>query len=149
MSKMSHQTIDEIIHRVAKQLYKPTRLFDLEDLVQEGYLVYCKTKDEWRPDGGATPEGFLRLCVYRGVIKFLKKQRRYYRNEILDEEYYNSIDALWELHPDFDELDVKILEMKVDGYTYKEICEKLGISEYKTIKSWKKIINATKKSFSC
>lgn len=130
---MEHEAL---IAQLAHQLYKKTHLYDFEDLFQIG-LQSAFRLDKSYNEKLAKKTTFYTICIKRDMIKFIVKHKKNFsdvsskmlgwtKTPVCDKE----ASPLWEILPELNDQDSKIVDMISSGYTKKEISEYLGLSSH-------------------
>ncbi len=127
-----------------------------EDLIQEGAIAYIEAERSFNEDKGSL-RGFIGLCVKRHLISQLKKskteKRRMYIESLSLEKKNEDDDDLYGCVPDNTDLEKEVIKkeklekvyklidntfselerdcflMFLNGYSYEEITDELGIHE--------------------
>jgi DNA-directed RNA polymerase specialized sigma subunit len=146
MSTMSIQKIEPIIKSIVKTMYKPTRLYDREDMIQAAYLEFLRVKNKYEDNHNTSEATFYRICIYRALLKFFRKYNKHYANQTVPEQKYSEKEQPWEFYKETNELDEQIFNMILQGYTKKSISKKLGVTRYKITKTWERMSNEAEKA---
>lgn len=146
------------IHSILK---KENFYFEYKELFQELFLLLLNCIDRYDEDNGCF-YFFVKKCVERKLFDIVKKTKKNKNVYSLDEWYYQDggeryVDYVMEdnclmyyetelyeiLEDKLDEKEMKIINMKVEGYSYQEISNMLGISKqaiYRKVISIKNIV---------
>lgn len=150
--KDSKDAVSVIISRYMKLVLKRAGAYsdncsDLEDLTQEGLLALCNAIDCFDSENGARFSSFADACVtnrIRTAASAIAKHKQNDMTVIADENDIADIDSSPEnicLEKESDirikkkigsvlsPLEGKVFELYLDGRSYREIAEILGISE--------------------
>ncbi len=137
-----------IIRKIAFEYYKKFDCFgyDLDDFVQEAYLLFHNAVKIYNPDKDCLFYSFVVLCISRGLISFCKRISCGSKN--ISNNYFTDIDVLevcgnilddsglimdefikniWNSVYDLDILYISIFELRFNGFTFREIGELLDI----------------------
>lgn len=134
------------IYGIIKDCYKKCfDYIDFDDLYQDAFLVFLKCIDMYDEENGCF-YFFVRKSIERCIFNFLKKRERMKRVSSLDSMFYDNgresiVDYIcedslgYEFNPLYDKLvsklgtvNKRIVDYKMQGYTYMEIGEMLHIS---------------------
>lgn len=120
---------------------------EFDDLMQEGLIAFNRALNSYRDDCGAMIYTYIYVCLERHFITYcrnLQSKKNYYLNNSISDEYCcayidfkdpdyfinNAImyDQFTKYKNDLEFLDANILELRMNGFSYKEICCLLEIS---------------------
>jgi RNA polymerase sporulation-specific sigma factor len=132
------------IHRILKQ---ECAKYDYRELFQELFIIFINCIERYDEDGGCFYY-FVKCSAERKIFDFLNKSKRISKIASLDDCYYDDgveryVDYIQEnnseeyyetelygsLKEKLNEEEMKIIDMKVEGYTYQEIASSLGVSK--------------------
>ena len=145
-----------IIHMVNTEIYKGSITgSDREDLFQEGKIALDRAIRDYDPEMHVPLGAFAQKYIYRGIGNYLRSNIRRKASEISLDMYLNEdsnvtlsdiVAAPEKKQPDMNEvisgmepLEREIIRLKVLGYTYREISEKLSVSVKKVDNTIQKI----------
>lgn len=151
-SRESKDAVSVIISRYMKLVLKRAHTFsdncsDLEDLTQEGLLALCNAIDSFDCENGAKFSSFADACVTNRIktaAQTIAKHNRSDMTVIADENDIADADSspenIWleresgirikkKIESVLAPLEKKVFELYLDGRSYREIAEMLGISE--------------------
>jgi DNA-directed RNA polymerase specialized sigma subunit len=121
---MEHEAL---IAKLAHQLYKKTHLYDFEDLFQIGLQSAFRLDKSYNANI-AKKTTFYTICIKRDMIKFIVKHKKNFSDVSSQLVGWtktplqaNSSDPIWEILPELNERDGKIVDMLSSGYTKKEV----------------------------
>lgn len=136
-----------VIKLTARNIY----LFDgdMDDLIQEGNIALLQAIQKYSPDNNASFKTFAITCIKRRLFDLIRKNKQkifedidnfeitnsstdpYY--EVLAKEIMRTIDDV------STDIEKKIINMFLDGFSYKEIAKTLNVPEKKVDNSLQKI----------
>lgn len=138
-----------IINKIASKYLTYAKGFGIEfdDLVQEGFIALNTAIFNFNDDNNVLFYTYACVCVERHLISYCKRansKKNYYLNNSIFDDCYSICDANSYLDNFVNELsaeevfinfknsfDIKyssVLELRYNGFTYREISELLGIS---------------------
>lgn len=138
-------TADEIItgneglvQSIANTLYRHNSVYSVADLAQVGFLALCKSAHKYDPARAAVTT-FITHCARNDMVKYIQRNARVVSHierpnledtssdiSSLEEESLEIEEGINAL--DITDLQRKILNMRVDGRSYKEISAATGFS---------------------
>lgn len=151
-SRESKDAVSVIISRYMKLVLKRAHTYsdncsDLEDLTQEGLLALCNAIDSFDCENGAKFSSFADACVTNRIktaAQTIAKHNRSDMTVIADENDIADADSspenIWleresgirikkKIESVLAPLEKRVFELYLDGRSYREIAEMLGISE--------------------
>lgn len=107
--------------------FRANAVVDKEDYVQEGKIALIKAARRYKPENGKF-SSYAYKAIFNAMLSRQKKSIK--KEKILPEDLsYTQKDRLFEFLPDLNEDDVKIITLKSEGYTVKEMVRKLNLDE--------------------
>lgn len=115
-----------LVKDIARRFYFKNTIFSVEDLEQVGYLSLWKNLKKYDANR-AKLSTFMTICVRHDIIKYIKKQH-------IGRAIPAKIQSYMEDTSLFDitgtgGIEDEILALKNDGFTTREISEKLDVSQ--------------------
>ena len=123
---------------------------DVEDIVQQCRIILCRTIDLYSPKNDVLFYTFLVLCLKRGIINYIKRNKIESNINYMDYEQYDSLGYFvspYDIQNDYIDyeaqktvinfknslksLDSAIFELRYNGFSYKDIASLLDIEEKK------------------
>lgn len=134
--------VKEIVRR-----FKPQNRTEYDEYIQVGSIGLLKAIRKHDPVKGALSTIAWHHIRWE-IIRYIKKHKRAHHIESIDNhnedasyEEFNIIDII----PDnLSELEIKILQMRIDGYKINEIIQETGLDKYRLSKIYKSIIKRIK-----
>ena len=164
----NNEARDVLINRYKKRIFGIVHSFamkynltniDYEDFVSEGFIVFLKCIERYDDDYNFY--SYVVESIERKLFKLIKKESLYlnisdlndnfqdYDFPACDSQYpYKELEIKDMINENFDEYSKKIIEFKMQGYSFNEISKLMGISKkvmYKKSDSIKEILK--KKAF--
>ncbi|MGB9677505.1 MAG: sigma-70 family RNA polymerase sigma factor [Candidatus Ratteibacteria bacterium] len=137
------EKINEGLIKICKKLEKECYIFDYEDLLQE---IYIYLWEEWiKGNLNSKSHSYILRGCYLYLKNFIRKNEKnnkisfeipFENNDIYLKHTEYQIDKILKI---LDEREEKILNLILEGYTYREIGKTLGISHIMVLKILKKI----------
>lgn len=132
-----------LIHNLAQKLYKTNSRYDIDDLIQVGYLTYINSEPHY-DSSKAKESTYFHICIFRAMCRFIKKNNKF--DPFEENKYSIREEEKWEVLPDLHEQDYQVACMKMDGHSNKAISEQLNMTTLGVKLSWERIINETQKN---
>lgn len=132
--------------------FKPSNATELEEYIQLGRIGFLKAFRKYDPDRGALSTMAWHYIRWE-IIQHLNKQRKHKVKKDIEEpsdttdEKITSMDCenLWEFLPsNLNDKEKNIVELKLQGHTYKEIGQKLNYTQHWISKLYKSAIKKIK-----
>ena len=134
-----------IINKIASNYYDIVsgKGVEYEDLVQEGLIALNDAIDRYQENNGAIFYTFATLCINRHLSTYcqrLNNNKNYCLNNSISEEYAFNVADDFKMDNVFDDMIIKeylnlftleessVLELRYNGFSYKEISKLLDIS---------------------
>jgi RNA polymerase sigma factor (sigma-70 family) len=129
----------KLVYKIANSIYMKNKLFSRDDLIQVGFLALCKSGHKYDPTRGKVST-FITHCVRNDILKYIKSNKLQgdlihldnnslkYRNRDID--YLECNDMVGAKN----DLEQKIIELKMSGETNKSIAAQLNVSPNKISK---------------
>lgn len=157
----NQDSIDLLFKRYNKFLYgmisdffnNKSEYIDYEEMYQESMLIFLKCIESYDEENGCF-YFFVRKAVERGLIYKYRKLQQYNNIKSLDELYYGDGNESYvdyvvceddnsflksEIYDVLNEVEIKVLDFKMEGYTYEEIGERLSLSKQAVYRVFAKI----------
>lgn len=127
--------------------FKPKNNAILEELIQVGTLAFLKAASNFDPEKGKFST-YISNCIHNAIFDFIKKNNKVqiidisenYESPVVDESIYDYLPTT------LNEIEHKLVQLKLNGYSKKEIMELLDLTLHEfniTFKSIKqKIVKA-------
>lgn len=147
-SREGKDAVSEIISRYMKMVLKRANAFsgnssDLEDLTQEGLLALIGAVESFDPEKGVAFSAYANVCVTNRIRSAAERLSRHNESGFddcdLPDERHSPEDICLERESDsrmikkiesvLAPMEIKVFELYFDGVSYREISERLGISE--------------------
>lgn len=133
----SEDTFEKLLHRYRGLLFALCSHFrhrglDVDDLIQEATIALWERRERLYAESGGRQAALTWRIARNAVVDAL---RRYEDAEALPEGYDEAdedrtlIDELHELVGRLEEPDGKIVRLRLEGYSYAEIAEEMGMTE--------------------
>lgn len=129
-----------LVYSIANSIYIKNKVFSKEDLIQVGFLALCKSGHKYDESRGKIST-FITHCVRNDMLKFIrsnKLQSELLYSENINLSYSNDDDINCLDYNDIcnarSDIEKKILKMKIEGETNKNIGIELNISPNKVSK---------------
>jgi len=130
----------DLILEIAKPLHSKNSIYDLEDLVQVGYIGVIKALQNFDKELDTDLNKFMRLSIKNEINRFISR----FKEEFKHKQKNIDLDKLISKHvKEFNTLNLQkltsleqsIIVLKCEGYTRKEICDlkSLTKNEYYSI----------------
>jgi RNA polymerase sigma factor (sigma-70 family) len=117
-----------LVVEIASKLYKPTRLYDLEDLIQIGLQSAVRLEKYFDPKK-SKKSTFLAFCIRRDMIKFISKHKNLFAEYQTSAKATYDCSSLWQSLPDLCPEDQEMVDMLMSGHSKTEIAKRLRISK--------------------
>jgi RNA polymerase sporulation-specific sigma factor len=148
--RSGRDAVSVLISRYLKLVLKRAHSFsddysDVEDLTQEGLLALYKAIDSFDPENGAKFSSFADVCVSNRIKTVAAGYAKHKENITDDEDAEYALpevspESIWleqersssineEIRSVLAPTEIKVFELYLDGLPYKEIAQKLGMSE--------------------
>ncbi len=127
------QLIDEHYGLLVSQAisFNPRNKDDLEDYIQIGCIGMIKGIQTFDANIGKFST-YICTCIRNEIIDYLRSEKLN-KNFVLGSSFYAEYldhDKIWEMLPDnIDDKEKKVIELKLNGNTRKEIAKKIGKTE--------------------
>ena len=109
--------------------FKPKTTAERDDYVQAGRIGLWKALQKYDPDKGTAVSTYAWNPIRWEIIKEIKYLKKYSHASLktIDPPSYTKEDSIWEYIPEsLDEKELRILELRKQGYTLAEICEDMN-----------------------
>lgn len=153
-----------IIHMVNTELYKGTAgKSDIDDLYQEGKIALDRAIRNYDPGMNVPLGAYAQTCIRYGIGDYLRNSNRHRASELSLDMYLNEDENatlsdivaapekkqadMSEIISTMEPLERDIIRLKVLGYKYREIAEKLSVSEKKVDNTIQKIRRRNKTGY--
>lgn len=111
--------------------FRPNKLTNFDDYMQAGYIGLLRAIRKFDPSRNTKFSTFSMICIRRQILKEYNKLRLQ-PSSFEDQADDNIRDPFWEVEPDYlNDIEKKILSLRLKGYTYEQMGERLGFT-----KSW-------------
>lgn len=117
-----------LIAKIAKSLYKETRLYSYEDLLQIGLQSAVRLEQHFDA-GKSCKSTFLTICVRRDIIRFIKKHTRLFGSSHAPIKTVTDDVPLWASLPRLDPEETVMVEMLEQGFSKREICRRFHLTK--------------------
>lgn len=118
----------KLVAKIAHDLYKPTRLYDFEDLLQIGLQSAIRLERHFNP-ALAKKSTFLTICIRRDILKFIKRHTRLFSSEGAPPQVVKSHSPLWASLPKLDPVEAAMVEMLEQGRSKREIAKRFHLTK--------------------
>jgi RNA polymerase sigma factor (sigma-70 family) len=136
--KAIEEHFDIILYQAAK-LYNAVSSYELEDLIQVGYIATIKAARNYDSEKGEI-KPYVFSCVKNHLIRFLKKESFWNSKVTLGfSDFYDKRnkkevtedlkDTIENHSQNLPTIERRIISLKSDGYTRREICDILLLSK--------------------
>lgn len=119
---------ENLIEQIAKSFYIKNSIYDLEDLIQVGYIGVIKAIKSYNTKKDLTIEDFISINIKNEINRFIsrfKPELNFKKKNVdldkLISQYVQELDIL-DLRK-LTDLERSIIVLKCEGYTRKEICD--------------------------
>ena len=130
----------DLIVEIAKPLYAKNSIYDLEDLIQVGYIGVIKALQNFDEEKDSDIQKFMILSIKNEINRFISRFKDEFKkkrsNVDLDKLISKQIKEFNALNlQKLTTLEKSIIALKCEGYTRKEICDlkSLTKNEYYSI----------------
>ncbi len=139
--------LSRYLHLIQYYAYRYAVGADADDLVQEGLIALLYAIPQYEPEKGTKFSAFAQVCIQNRMKNVLQKARKF-PEPVENPEEYQRADFIDETTPEsillekeqsdlfrkqvmevLSDKEWQVLELIVDGASYAETAEKLGISE--------------------
>ncbi|MEE5993125.1 MAG: sigma-70 family RNA polymerase sigma factor [Oscillospiraceae bacterium] len=139
--------LSRYLHLIEYYAYRYATGADAEDLIQEGLIALLYAIPQYDPQKGKKFSAFAQVCIQNRMKNVLQKAKKY-PEPVENLEEYQSAEFIDEVTPEsillekeqgnlfrkqvmemLSDKEWQVLELIVDGATYAETAEKLGIPE--------------------
>ena len=131
-NQLESDLIEEYAPLVISQalLFRSTNITSLDDYIQVGFIGLLKAIRHYNPNKNTKLSTFSTICIKRAIYKEYKK---FSNEKNLNIDIPGKQDVnFWEFEPpNLTDIEKKVLGLRLQGYTYQEIGEKLNFT-----KSW-------------
>jgi RNA polymerase sigma factor (sigma-70 family) len=117
-----------LVVEIANKLYKPTRLYDFEDLLQIGLQSATRLEKSFNPDI-SKKSTFLTFCIRRDMIKFIRKHNLLFSEQQGPPQSVSDDGQLWQALPDLCPEDKEMVDMLMSGHSKTAIAKRLRLSK--------------------
>ena len=117
-----------LVVEIANKLYKPTRLYDFEDLLQIG-LQSAFRLEQYFDASKSKKSTFLTFCIRRDMIKFIQKHNLLFSEQQGPTQSVSDDGQLWQALPDLCPEDKEMVDMLMSGYSKTAIAKRLRLSK--------------------
>jgi RNA polymerase sigma factor (sigma-70 family) len=117
-----------LVVEIANKLYKPTRLYDFEDLLQIGLQSAIRVEKYFDPEKGKKST-FLTLCIRRDMIKFIRRHNLMFSEQRGPTQSVSDDGQLWQVLPDLNAEDKEMIDMLMSGHSKTAIARRLRINK--------------------
>lgn len=118
----------DLIQKIAKSFYVPNSIYDLEDLIQVGYIGVIKGLRSYKSNEDLPMEDFISINIKNEINRFISRFKLELNTKKKDidldkliSKYVKELDIL-DMRK-LTDLEKSIIVLKCDGYTRKEICD--------------------------
>lgn len=110
--------------------FHPSGINDIDDFIQTGYIGLLKAIRSYNSEKSKFST-YAYACIVRELIREIKTKNQQTNNELfVDVEAELDESSIWELIPDsITKEEAKVLSMRLQGYTFREIGEKHRFSK--------------------
>jgi RNA polymerase sigma factor (sigma-70 family) len=129
-----------IIDVIIRTYFKPKSYIDYDEMYSCGLIALWKAHQNYNIYKSSI-NTYIWIIIQREIIRYLKQKKRWYIGEICEDFAAKSHERLNDFLPNLSSRNKKIIGMRVDGYTLKEIAEEIGCSPQVVHYHLKKIIN--------
>lgn len=133
---------EKLVYKIANGYYKKCKEFDVEDLVQVGFMTLIKSGHKYNPERGAVST-FITHCVSNAIRGFLKKGLK---NKTEQSNSLENIDLpcdisvnVEEYFPDGSFMEIQVCKLLQEGYNKAEISRRMKTSIWNIDKAILKI----------
>ena len=117
-----------LVVEIANKLYKPTRLYDFEDLLQIGLQSAIRVEKYFDPEK-CKKSTFLTLCIRRDMIKFIRRHNLMFSEQRGPTQSVSDDGQLWQVLPDLNAEDKEMIDMLMSGHSKTAIARRLRINK--------------------
>jgi RNA polymerase sigma factor (sigma-70 family) len=128
-----------LIDVIIKTQFRPRRHGDYEEMYSCGLIALWKAYLNYNAYKSQL-QTYIWLIVQREIVRHLKQKKKWYLCSDFDFAV-NPKERLKDFLPNLPKRDKKIITMRIDGYTLKEIAQEIGCSIQVVHYHLKKIIN--------
>jgi RNA polymerase sigma factor (sigma-70 family) len=117
-----------LVVEIANRLYKPTRLYDFEDLLQIGLQSALRLEKSFDPEK-SKKSTFLTFCIRRDMIKFIQKHNLLFSEQQGPTQSVSDDGQLWQVLPDLNAENKEMVNMLTAGHSKTAIAKRLRLSK--------------------
>lgn len=109
--------------------FKPSSREEMDEFVQAGSVGMLKALKRYDPKRGRLST-YCIFCIRKAIELYIRKQRKYEEICQLESDIaYNYSERLEDYLPDtIGDIEKRLLNMSMEGYSYKQIAKKTGIN---------------------